>query len=206
LTAKFSFEQQNSDNETMDFLRGIIILLILLGTKTTFAAYSIDLNTYFASDTNKRSEAAITSNMFWAASFNFSVAKSKGFYAGWNILGVSNTANDGSTTTKFASTDMGPRFSWTNKKENFQIAFSYNMRNTTTYDDGSGSETESLKGTSMLAEIGYFANINDASFLGIRLNYYAATFTESVIGTDTYAKVTYGRTMMFPSIGYMLRW
>lgn len=184
-------------------------LVIVLGLWSPFAAradHLWDLMMFMTTDATVHTASPKTSSTIWATSYAFSVTKGKRFFVGWNVLGVSTSQDSGSgTPITYASTDMGPRLVVLSKSGTWMGALSYNLRNTTSYDPGTGT-AENLKGTSLFVELGYLPELNDTWRLGVKLNYYAPSFNESVVNDTTYSQVSYSKTTLFPSISAMATW
>lgn len=182
----------------------MIIRLIMVGfflglSSVSRANMVIDVQATYLSDQFKYATTSNWNLMLYSTSLNFVMNKSKTLFFGWNILSLSQTYNDGSSTNAFTTMDMGPRILWLSKSGDYQLGISYNLRNTTTYTEGS-SQPIALRGSSILLELGLLPEISDGVRLGIKLNYYNPTWTETLEGTTTLTQVAYNRATLLPTI------
>lgn len=160
-----------------------------------------DLHLTYLSDQLKYTATSTQSLMFWNTSINFIMSKSGRFYFGWGMLGLTQTENDGTNQNQYSSTEMGPRFLYLSKSGMYQIAVSYHLRNTTTYTLGT-AEPASLRGTSLFAELGLMPEVGDGFRAGAKLNYYAPTWTENVVGGATFSQVAYNKVLIIPTFAF----
>ncbi|OQW50420.1 MAG: hypothetical protein A4S09_01105 [Proteobacteria bacterium SG_bin7] len=152
---------------------------------------------FYDSKTLKVSSAETGSKMFIEGSALVDVSKNPHMAVGWAYAIYSSTDATTSTTT-VSSSDMGPKFTWfIDKKEHWSLSLTYNLIGTGTYSTGS---SDTWRGTSLKADVGWGPPLGDNSFLGIRLNYYSATYTESLAGGTSYSQVSYARSFIYPSV------
>jgi hypothetical protein len=184
------------------FLVYITIIIASWYPCQSIAAFTIDLNGFYSSDSLAYTSTTSNTRTFLSSSLNMAIDKGRSFYIGWSMITFS--APDTTTTSvTYTSSDMGPRIMYNfNKSGSFNIAVTYNLKATTTYTGSGASET--LRGTSLLGEIGYTPEVAEGLLLGFKLNYYAPAFTESLVGTTTFTNVSYSRTLLFPS--FSLSW
>jgi hypothetical protein len=165
----------------------------------SFADFSTDVSTFYYSDSLSYSGTTTTSSrMFYCASINLALDKDRRYSLGWSILGL--TAPDKETVNKtYSASDMGFRFAWNIiKAGTVNFAFTYNLKASATYSPAGTPET--LRGTSLFIELGYLSPITEDLLAGIKINYYVPTFTESLVGSNTYSVVTDKRAMIFPTL------
>jgi hypothetical protein len=114
------------------------------------------------------------------------------------MLGL--TAPDKESINKtYSASDMGLRFVWCiTKSGTVNFALTYNLKASTTYSPA--GTPESLRGTSTLIELGYLSPITEEFLAGIKINYYAPTFTESLVNSSTYSVISDKRAMIFPTL------
>lgn len=123
---------------------------------------------------------------------------------GWNYGSLSFEDNPGEST-KLTVTDMGPKLTYYfDKNLSWPISFTYNLITRGKYTSGA-TEAEQ-RGTSMKGEIGYTPQISESWYAGAKLNYYKASFNEEVVDDTALAKVTNGRTVIYPSFTLLYRW
>lgn len=124
------------------------------------------------------------------------------FGFGYNMVG--STRVEGSTTTTYASQDMGPAFRWViGKQRIFSIAANYNILAKAQYTT-TGSTQADWSGTSYLVRGIIQVPISEQIYLGVALNYYLANYVKSVTGS-TSTDVSYSRTMLLPTITSTIR-
>lgn len=188
-------------------MRYFLVLLSALSFSAPVRADFIwDASAFYFSDTFTLDTDATNGVTLWATSLNTSIAKSKNFFFGWSILGVAHTQDPGTgTAATYSSTEMGPRLLYINKSGAGHVAVAYHLRNTTTYDSGSGSAAN-FYGTAIFAEIGYLPEWSGDLRIGLKLNYYAATFAESVVDGTTYSQISYAKNLITPALALSLRW
>lgn len=177
----------------------LALLILLFFTNFAQAEYVADLNIFYFNDSLVEEDTSSQARTFWATSIVFGVGKSKSFLAGWNINSV--TANDSATEDdKFSSLDMGPKFTWLFKKDKTMSAsVAYNLSSKASYTNGSAEEAK-WSGTSILADIAFMPALTESLNIGIKLNYYKSTATQSVVGSTTYSEVSYSRGWIFPTV------
>lgn len=187
-------------NGIKNFSTALLGLICLFMSSISWAAdanYTFDLNTFYFSDAFTHSTATTNTRTFYSASLNLAVDKSKTYMIGWSVLGFMAPETT-TTNVTYTASDMGLRFQLNMGKNNSGIlAVTYNLQATTKYN-GSGQE-ETLRGTSILVELGATPDVTDYMNVGFKLMYYAPTFKESLIGTTTYSQVAYKRATIFPA-------
>jgi hypothetical protein len=173
--------------------------LVLAAPRAQALLPVIDANLFYFSDGMVYSSATSAYNRtFWDFMIGMPTS-SKGYWViGWNYDTYSFIDNPG-TATKLSITDMGPKILYAiNKDKTFVFAFNYNLITKGSYSPGGGTTSE-LRGTSMRVELGYTPAVSENCFMGPKLNYYKATFTEEITGQTALAKVTDSRTVIYPS-------
>lgn len=187
-------------NGIINLCNGFVFLFTWILGSAAFGAdanYTFDLNTFYFSDSFTHATNTTSNRTFYSASLNLAVDKSKTYMIGWSVLGFMAPETSSSNVTYTAS-DMGLRFQLNMGKNNSGIlAVTYNLQASTKYN-GSGSE-ETLRGTSILVELGATPDVTDYMNVGFKLMYYAPTFKESLIDTTTYSQVAYKRATIFPA-------
>ncbi len=137
--------------------------------------------------------------MFIEGAAMFDVMKKPYLVVGWSY-GMFSTSDTGTTSTTFSTSDMGPRFGWFFDKQAWWSLFlTYNLLATGNYSP-SGGTAQTWRGTSLKFDFGWGPAVSENLNIGIRLNYYAATYTESLEGSSNYQTVAYTRSFMYPSI------
>jgi hypothetical protein len=179
-----------------------IVTIIFLAAQNA-SAY-IDLNMFYFGDTFDSNADAKSTTMFIEGSIGFAVDKKQNYLIGWNysMMNVSRTTT---TTAKYASTQMGPRFIWRiGKSKNWSLGLGYYLLTDAT-DDGTGAEVE-WEGTTMKIDFGYAFEVGDALHLGLRGNYSASTYKEQLTAAGAYSEINFKRTHMYPSVYLLWVW
>lgn len=167
-------------------------------------AFHIDGNLFYFSDSFKSTATTTATYMATDASININLDKRGGWAIGWSYLMIS-TAQKTTGNSTFAAADMGPRVSWfMNKSRTFGLGVVYNLIANTTYKGPDGGNTLKWRGTSIKADIGYSAQVNESMSLGMRINYYSAQWNEQLVGAEDFSKITYARGWIYPSVYF--RW
>lgn len=181
----------------------IIVIAIFLSSQASVAAYLTEFNLFYFDDALTAATESKDNRMLWAASLGINVTKNKSVYVGWNINSVSAT-NETTVTAKYATTDMGPKVTWFfTKNHHYSVSAAYNIQAKGTYDDGTGNE-QKWTGTSILADFAFTPEISEGIYIGIKLNYYKSSYTQSVDSSDAYTEVSYGRGVIYPTVSIII--
>lgn len=163
-----------------------------------------DLNLFYDSRTLTTSSAETGTKMFIEGAAMFEVLRKPHLVVGW-AYGMFSTTDATTSTTTISTSDMGPRFGWFFDKQDFWSLFlTYNLLASASYAPGGGT-AETWRGTSLKAEVGWAPEVSENLYIGIRLNYYSATYTESLEGSSNYEAVSYPRSFIYPSLSISYR-
>ena len=177
-------------------MRGIVFLLLFLSLRAE--AY-IEANVFYLTDALSYESTTAESKMYFDVSFGFRLDKKGDYLLGWNIVSITRK-DDTDTTTSYASSDMGIKFTYFfDKAHTWGIGVNYNLMAKATFSTNNG-DVEEWRGTSYKAEVGYSKDVAEDFFVGLRMNYYAAQLGERIVGQTTLSKVSYTRTFIYPSI------
>lgn len=142
-------------------------------------------------------DEATTTKMFYSADFFANLNSDASLYAGFHVHQLSTTSDvTGANDNTFSTLDMGPMFMWVmDHKRTYSFTAAYNIlakatNETTTSADWTGS--------SYLVSFGVTPELFDGWYVGFKLNYYSATYTEQKIGSAV-TDVSNTRTMIFPT-------
>lgn len=184
-----------------------IILFGLLWTGLSSSAATIELNLFYYSDSFSISDTENSNNRtFWDICPTVDLTSKGRFNVGWNYASMSFTDKMDTAETTLTIVDMGPKFTYYfDKGLHWPLAFTYNLISTGKYTQGSSPSAEQ-RGTSMKVEVGYTPEVTEKVFIGAKLNYYKADFKEEVTGDTNLAKVTNGRSTIYPSFSFLYRW
>ncbi len=174
----------------------LLFLFTFFFLENSFSAV-YDLNLFYDSRALTVSSAETGTKMFIEGSALVDISKNPHMAVGWSYA-MYSTSDTTTTATTISASDMGPKFTWfMDKKELWSLSLTYNLIGSTTYSSGS---SDTWRGTSIKADVGWGPQLGDNSFLGIKLNYYSATYTENLVGGTSYSQVSYARSFMYPSV------
>jgi hypothetical protein len=157
-----------------------------------------ELNMFYASQALTISSAESGSKMFIDGCALIDVSKKPLVSVGWNY-GMMSTSDSTTSTTTLSTSDMGPRVVWVFDRQGaWSLGLTYNLIATASYSGGSGTDT--WRGTTLKADIGWSPQLSEDTYLGIRLNYYSANYTEELAGGTSYSQVSYARSFIYPSV------
>lgn len=169
---------------------------------TRALAYYVELNSYYVGETLTTASNSTSSRMFGDFSAGFEVDRNQRFLVGWNY-GLHQTTDTTTTTTAYASTQMGPRFLWfMTRTKSWSLGAGYNVLTTATYSAG-GGVNEKWTGSSIMADLGYNYTFNETLYIGIRANYSAATYISKLNSSNTYTDVSYSMVYIYPSLSFV---
>lgn len=183
-------------------------LLILMGISVFSASLAeahFELSAFYFSTAETASQNTAVNYMNYDLAIGFSVDKSGQYLVGWGYGNhtASERSSGASAASTYNSTHMGPRFLWMIGKEKaWSLGFGYYLV-TQASSKAAGGSTETWKGTTMLADLGYNVPVADNMFAAIRLNYSLASFNEKLVDGSTFSKVSYNRTLIYPSLSYV---
>ncbi len=189
----------------MRFLLKSIVSLLCLAPSVGVCGALIDANVFYFSDAFAYSEETTTFNRtMWDFFIGMGLNKKNAYVLGWNYDSMSFDDNPG-TATKLTVTDMGPKFlAYLNKERTWVIGFTYNLITKGKYTEGSAAAVE-LRGSAMKVEVGYTPEVSEGILIGAKLNYYKASFNETVVN-ESITKATNGRTVIYPTLSFTVRW
>ncbi len=163
------------------------------------ATFFFDFNGFYFSDNLKEANTNTYSRMFYDVTLGFSIDKAGFYQVGWDYVGHSTSDKDASATVTYTATQMGPRFVfYLDKKRFWRTSLAYNLVSSATYNDGTTPTT--WRGSALVGDFGYQLPIGESSALGLRINYSQASYSETLVGGTTYTKVSYSRTLIYPSL------
>ena len=167
-------------------------------------AVSLDINGFYFSDNVDFGTGTIANNrMFFDAALSIKLDKKGQYSLGWSY-GLITYNLETSQNTEASNTDTGPRFSWfMNKDQTWSLGFTYNLFANSTFTNA-GTEV-SLRGKSYKIDIGYTGPITAKLYLGIRLNYYSASYGEQFDASDTFSEVSNSKSFIYPSLAASYR-
>lgn len=167
-------------------------------------ALVLDLNAFYDTKTLTTATQETGNKMLLDVTVAMDVLKKPRLVLGWSY-GIFSTTDTTTTTTTITTSDMGPRFGWfIDKDEKWSFFVTYNLLASATYTPG-GSTASTLRGTSIKADVGWTLPVSDNFFCGIKLNYYSATYAESLVGGSTFTQISYARSFIYPSVVFSYR-
>ncbi len=179
----------------------IISSLILCFAGTAQSAV-FDLNLFYDSGALTTASAANDNKMFIEGAAMFDVMKNPRLVVGWSYGMFSTTDAD---SNAISTSDMGPRLGWfIDRTQWWSLFLTYNLLASAAYSP-SGGTAQTWRGTSLKFDVGWSPEVSDNLFIGIRLNYYAATYSESLEGSSNYETISYTRSFIYPSFSLSYR-
>jgi hypothetical protein len=178
-------------------LIGLICFYLLCATQAW--AY-VELNGFYSSDALAQTSGNRTdSKMYFEGAIGFSIDKASRWLAGWGYASFSNAESAGAgSDVKYSSTQMGPRFVYNiDKAKNWSMALAYYLVTKAEYS-ASGGTSEQWKGTALKFDAGYNLPITESFFVGLRMNYSAASYTDKYVGS-TWTTESNTKTSIYPS-------
>jgi hypothetical protein len=158
-----------------------------------------ELNAFYKTEALSAATSSASSRMFVEVSLGFGIDHESRYLVGWNY-GMFTTSDTTTTTTSYSSTQMGPRFVWfMNKAKTWSLGIGYNLVTTATFTPAGGT-AEVWKGTALKFDVGYNFPLSENWFVGVRMNYSSASYSERLVGSTTYSTVGYTSVLTYPSI------
>jgi hypothetical protein len=186
-------------------IKGLCLVLFAFVASQAHAVLPVfDLDVFYFSDSMVYNSSTSTyQRTFYDFMLGMPLSSKGTWVLGWNYDSYSFTDNPGTATTLTIS-DMGPKLLVSLSKDKTVVfGFSYNLITKGSYNPG--TTASELRGTSMRAELGYLPQVTENFFLGVKMNYYKASFTEEVINQTTLSHVTDSRTAIYPSLSMTYR-
>lgn len=156
-----------------------------------------DLNAFYFSDSIDSGTAFSNNRMVLDLSGAINLSHKGQFVLGWSYSIMSYGA-DGAAAVEASTTDTGPRIGWfIDRRRSWSVNLTYNLFANTTFNDG----TEDLKwrGKSYKVDFGYAGFVSDRLAFGVRMNYYAASYSEQFDAADSFSQVSTSQNAIFPS-------
>ncbi|HVK61451.1 MAG TPA: hypothetical protein VM432_07870 [Bdellovibrionales bacterium] len=178
-----------------------LVATFLMASFTTVKVRAhVELNTFYTSESLSMGSNSTNSRMFIEGAIGFSIDKKSTYLVGWNYSMMTTSDAKGSDTTSYSSTQMGPRFLWfMTKDKSWSLGLGYYLVTTATFSTN-GGESVKWRGTALKADVGYNFPVSENLYLGIRLNYSSATYSEKIEGETELENVSYAKTAMYPSL------
>jgi len=177
-----------------------LALILALSFPVARAASPVfDINVFYFSDAMSfDGDDSSYSRIFWDIMVGMPLNSRKNWILGWNYDSYSFVDNP-ATETQLSIKGMGPKLIWyMNRERTWVLGLVYNLITTGAYTSASVNDVE-LRGTSLRAEVGYTAPLSESLLMGVKLNYYKASFSQKVTGGTTLEDVSDGRTVIYPS-------
>lgn len=180
------------------------LLSFLLTTFISMSAlsFSFEIDAFYFSDSFTNSSTESHTKTLYDLGAYLSLDKGGEVLLGWNYSNQSISDSTASTTS-YTLTEMGPKMAYYFDKDKYWGMFlTYNLTATAKYNTGS---TVELRGNSYKVSFSYTPEIDDDEvyFLGLKLNYSVASYTESVSGS-TLNTISYSRTQIYPSLHFIM--
>ena len=178
-------------------------LLVLVGLGVIFSlraqAY-IELNGFYTGESLSTTSSSSDSRVFFEGALGFTIDKAGHYLAGWGYASFTNNDTFAGSSTTYTSTQMGPRFMYVfDKDKKWSFAAAYYLVTSANFSPSGGGAEEKWKGTAFKLDFGYNFPLSESFFIGLRMNYDSASYTEKFIGS-AYTAVSYTKTSIYPSI------
>jgi hypothetical protein len=182
------------------------LMAIALAAPPRANAYFFDVNAFYLSDSSSVSSASsASSKLTYGLTLGVNIDKKGAWLVGWNYEALSLSDTASSSTTTYATTQMGPKFYvFFDKDRSWFLSAAYNISTKATYASGAAS-SQDWTGTAIAASFGYQGEVGSGAYMGLRLNYNAGSYSESAVG-GTYSTISNSRTVIYPSVGLMIAW
>lgn len=177
-----------------------VLVILLMFSSLAQASYFINLDAFYFADTNKTDATLTNGRTFIDFAVGIPITNKKEWFVSWNVTSISAKDTGGTEDLTWSTLDMGPKVTYLSKK-GWTSSLAYNLSAKGKYQ---AAETATWTGTSILFDAGYLQEISDSTQLGIKINYYANTVKESVVGSTTYSQVSYTRNWIFPTISLIV--
>lgn len=123
---------------------------------------------------------------------------------GWSYASISTSDTDNNLENSYSSTEMGPRFGYYFDKEFiWSVFFTYNL--SAKANVKINNQEVEWRGTTMRGELGYMPKWGDSLQVGLKLVYYKSSYGEEIPASKVMTEVSYGRTMIYPTISMIYR-
>lgn len=177
--------------------------VLIIGTIASFClqaqAASLDFNAFYFSDSLTESATRSNARTFFDLAFTIDLDKKGHYVLGWSYGSLSAT-DSVTTNITYSATEMGPQFGWFfTKDKSWSTFLTYNLQATAKFNDGTAYE---WRGSSYKIAVGYRPMVFDGFYAGIFLNYYAASFSEQLVGTTTFSTISYSRGTIYPTLSF----
>lgn len=161
------------------------------------------VNSLYYSDAMSAGSETKANRLQWDAGIGVELGPRKNYLIQIVYGSFNSTDEVGSVTKTYAGTDMGINFGYQfGSKKSWIVDAAYMFISKVKYSDGSGTEVE-WRGTALKADFGYqFWLVDELLALGLKIFYYAPTFTEE-ISTTTLTQVSYKRTVIYPGVSLL---
>jgi len=182
----------------------LIMITVSLISVSAWAEALIDFGFNYSADTLTTSADAANTQYFYNLAVLFNLDRKMNWNMGWMVMGINQVSTAASVESTYGSLDLGPALRWNiDKRGVFSTTLAYGYLAKGTYS--SGSTDENWEGTSLFAQFAVQAPIQDDKFyVGLTLNYYAATYTKKVVSSvESTNDAT--KTWIFPMISLTWR-
>lgn len=169
----------------------------------SFAEALLDFGAIYSADSLKTSSDSTQTQYFYNLDVLFNLDRRMQWNVGWAVLGISQTATVAGVETTYSSFDFGPAFRWNIDKAgifSFNLAYGYLAKGQYT----SGDTVETWTGTSYFAQFAAQAPAGEKFYVGLSLNYYAASYSKKVVASVESSN-TAQKSWIFPMISFTWR-
>lgn len=182
----------------------VAVILVTAGVLWSRPAHAfLELNAFYFADTLNTGTASTSTRMFVETALGFMIDKNGRYYAGWAYAMHNASDSPSGTAVTYTSSEMGPRFIlMLDKGKEWSVGLGYYLVTKAVYSAGT---SQNWSGTALKVDFGYNFNVNESFQLGVRMNYSAATYSSTLVGT-AYSTSSNSRTYIYPSLYAMWIW
>lgn len=180
-----------------------LVLLVLIFTRGTSQALTLDANTFYLSDSLTTASDSTSTSLFWDFAVTINLDKRGQWVIGWAYSSMS-ISQTGTVTSEFSLTEMGPKVGYyVDKSKVWSVFLTYNFQSIANYSDS--STTAEWRGTSLKGEFGFTPAFTEAFHAGVKLNYYQASFSEQFVSGTTFSTISNKRSIIYPTVAFIYR-
>ena len=163
------------------------------------------LDSSYYSESFKTATTVTNANTYLGASILLMADKKGAYFFGFHYGMGTKTSNDGTTTTTFAHSDMGPCLAfYLNKSRSLGFFAGYYHQSKATYT-ATGASASEWTGTSMQVGFGFDYEAWEGIWLGGKLMMNTLSYNRDVTLGAASSNISYSRTWLSPMISITMR-
>jgi hypothetical protein len=189
----------------MRFLIFMCTIMLLLQTATAHAFF-IEGSVFYFSDGLKTTSADSSSQTLFDAALGFDLDHQGRYQVGWSYGLYSTSSSTAGVSSSYSATVMGPQFNvFLGHTKSWEFSLVYGIVTNASVSTA-GATAEKWRGSSYKLNVGYLFKLNEegTSNLGLKLNYLVGMYGENFGSGAAYSKISYTKTLIYPSIAYSI--